>query len=841
MWKKPFTYFAIFLAAIFSLLVLAVATPHIIDATSRIHTALTRPITTTGLIFVESPEVYTRQRLVNDRYGQDAWLRSKLTEIDDEGTTFVDRRLVQQQFLAAGIGVSADPAAAADAGTAPAPTALPPIPDSDEISFRTKFDLQSAARDEIRQRILENALDDRHDLSGNTVFGLKFDTAVLPGSNTTLSPAVIVKMTSNPLDSLKRTPEQLVPLYGRWSSPVHLDSPDDPAGNDVEVVQTLDRHFDKWRSSIEQRLNDHKNTAREEFCGENKPALSIADRPLCISTQLSPTARSVLANVFSETKAVDEALSYVMRLPSEKISVGDDFLKRVYANAARECTTPDNQITVDEFLRENQATRNPFQLPLPWAQLFQLRLRYLQAPEEKFCKVAINLTLDGLEVPLAFVSNTPNRAEPSNKTGPDDPSQAGWLQVDCGASACAEMQKSVWVESRSQSLAAATKEAVDGVLTTPALDALLSEVSDSQLCFGRLSETDPWFYFGSAPPASQDYSSSCFAGESIQFRLGAYYFLRRMTEVESYTYAAFPRGDVTGVVTETLSSNSASAALNGLPGFSGRLAVGDASGTRATEAKPSMVNFASGRGPHTDKRELEKLFDFGWAIVKEGRKNPMMASQLVIVSVPAYLDSLELEVWQGFLDIDKAPTDRTQYNDLLLEQRVPFLMPSFEKRKFRLNIPPDYSALDGLVIGSNLVNGPRINDNALRKIYRLPSCSDLSIVIPGERLWRSTVVTLDDIKADKIEVMPDMLGILATFDAQTVQGILPPQTEGAADPGKDEFGQIDASAAPTVLPDPRRLVDRRLAVWTSEGNDYEDLRFEFHNEDCRLDGPSESE
>ena len=35
---------------------------------------------TFGVIHVDSPEIYTRERLVNDRYDQDHWLRQKLRE-----------------------------------------------------------------------------------------------------------------------------------------------------------------------------------------------------------------------------------------------------------------------------------------------------------------------------------------------------------------------------------------------------------------------------------------------------------------------------------------------------------------------------------------------------------------------------------------------------------------------------------------------------------------------------------------------------------------------------------------------------------------------------------------
>ena len=40
------------------------------------------PFLTTGRIYVESPGVYTRERLVNDRYSQDFWLKSQLMLLD---------------------------------------------------------------------------------------------------------------------------------------------------------------------------------------------------------------------------------------------------------------------------------------------------------------------------------------------------------------------------------------------------------------------------------------------------------------------------------------------------------------------------------------------------------------------------------------------------------------------------------------------------------------------------------------------------------------------------------------------------------------------------------------
>ena len=43
------------------------------------------------------------------------------------------------------------------------------------------------------------------------------------------------------------------------------------------------------------------------------------------------------------------------------------------------------------------------------------------------------------------------------------------------------------------------------------------------------------------------------------------------------------------------------------------------------------------------------------------------------------------------------------------------------------------------------------------------ACERAEIIVPGARLWRSTVVTLGSQKADEIFVLPDMNGIIVTF------------------------------------------------------------------------------
>jgi hypothetical protein len=75
--------------------------------------------------------------------------------------------------------------------------------------------------------------------------------------------------------------------------------------------------------------------------------------------------------------------------------------------------------------------------------------------------------------------------------------------------------------------------------------------------------------------------------------------------------------------------------------------------------------------------------------------------------------------------------------------------------------------------------------------YVLAACQPATIVIPGIRLWRSTRVTLGSQRADRIEVLPNMEGIIAYFD----EVLLP---------------RVDTGRSEGNVP---------LRVWTSEGMD----------------------
>jgi hypothetical protein len=145
-------------------------------------------------------------------------------------------------------------------------------------------------------------------------------------------------------------------------------------------------------------------------------------------------------------------------------------------------------------------------------------------------------------------------------------------------------------------------------------------------------------------------------------------------------------------------------------------------------------------------------------------------SGLALVSVPAWTNELSVHVDTGWVQGSGALTVTDSYD-------------------FTVPIPPDYEAFDAFVGGSRIRHEPRISNDLMPNWDVLEACSDVSIIIPGFRLWRSTVVTLGSQTASRITVLPNMRGIIASFE-NLFAGSVPRTSETA-----------------------------KLRVWTSEGVD----------------------
>lgn len=179
-----------------------------------------------GQIIVGSPTVYTRQRLVNDRLAQAAWLNDQLliTKTKDPNPTFrsIDQVRVRTvsdanklgfAFGADG-GSSRDQSPTSDGSTAQKQegkeAAIPTVDPTTSDLFRAK----NTYREEVRAEMMETQLDDRHDIRGNTIYRLAFNAAVLAGTRKDSLAVVTVKVAHDWEDD--KFANDYKELYAEW-------------------------------------------------------------------------------------------------------------------------------------------------------------------------------------------------------------------------------------------------------------------------------------------------------------------------------------------------------------------------------------------------------------------------------------------------------------------------------------------------------------------------------------------------------------------------------------------------------------------------------------------------
>jgi hypothetical protein len=168
------------------------------------------------------------------------------------------------------------------------------------------------------------------------------------------------------------------------------------------------------------------------------------------------------------------------------------------------------------------------------------------------------------------------------------------------------------------------------------------------------------------------------------------------------------------------------------------------------------------------KVAASKIPVFGWLItpprsseskVDKYRFQPLQKSLSALVSVPAWWREIDVEVKTGWMD----STGAIEYQACDDEKQNSQPRPLGGCYSYTIGLPVDMQLLDDLVVRSQN-RGPTIDALDVPQNVKLTRCQYASIEIPGNRLWRSSVVTLGGQEASRIVVLPNMRGILAIFD-----------------------------------------------------------------------------
>ena len=216
-----------------------------------VWTEPSRMYDTFGKIIVESPEVYTRERLVNDRLGHAVWLERQM-----EATKQV---LKEGQFrslegvwgrkttglMSWNMGRSQDRVNSRDqrvnAKTYVTDDTTPSTQEPGQQEFHREknpeessielFRAMNEYREHIRTELMQTKLDDRHDIDGNTLYRLNFNTTIVHGQRSDALAIVKVKL-------------------------AHGEGTEVSGENDDAELKYYEELLRDWSSELEVRLND---------------------------------------------------------------------------------------------------------------------------------------------------------------------------------------------------------------------------------------------------------------------------------------------------------------------------------------------------------------------------------------------------------------------------------------------------------------------------------------------------------------------------------------------------------------------------------------------------------
>lgn len=192
--RSAIKFFAIgvpgLLIALVSLIAIERLAPHSVTLSALWREA--RP--TSGLILVDEPQVYTRERLVNDRLREATWLQDLLfgtpalaaqQQFGGAHVSISDDQVFEARISRKALGQSEQPAGGTEkadhvaGGSSPADT-TPNRPSSAPVD---RFIDEERYRTLIRSALMATQLDDQHDIQGNTLYRLSFGVSMLPSSN----------------------------------------------------------------------------------------------------------------------------------------------------------------------------------------------------------------------------------------------------------------------------------------------------------------------------------------------------------------------------------------------------------------------------------------------------------------------------------------------------------------------------------------------------------------------------------------------------------------------------------------------------------------------------------
>ncbi|MCP4379832.1 MAG: hypothetical protein GY798_00115 [Hyphomicrobiales bacterium] len=683
----------------------------------------------TGAIYVDSPEVYTRERLINERLSEEAWLDDQLeAAATNEDFTSVENVIRRQLSLDLDQG---EPSGPVGAGGAEADTDGPSL-----IGFNDKFRLRSASRSLIRQRIIENKLDDRHDLEGNALYVLKFDSTVIS------APA------SGRMAQVK---VEILPPHGIDDAAVHADGEDltdeflrqirGRAGYRFESI------YDMWQESIDDRINNRIRVLYSRFLLEpldQKETTNIQN-----FAELSSGGPGPLALRLARREPLETMESLLDSVPEEE---RESYARRIKAYFARKAVAEVLGMAEDEIEIDLSSDYDPFH---------EYPINSRSVPDAL-----------GLTVRITNESAAPPRVH----VGPRF-IQLYVFDVECQVNPVVTDSQTIMFAGEVHRENEETSKLnffrlvrLDSPIEDESHD-LETIVSNAVIQFLNQERTSDagWNMFQIPVEYKNNIpffkvSEDCTEMYTLALNAGYYNFVRSVVDYNTYSYSVLPREGALPVVSD-ISSRYEYGSPGGL--FDGVLGVG----TRGAELRSYLTTFGDVAHRSADTRPLptddsqgstsrSEHFSpiVGW-IIDPGAKAPaaratgsfvtVNESILAIISVPAWWTEVRLALKKEWIEGSGTVIPAESANSDSIDGR----------RELTVRLPNRPELIDSLLVDSAR-SGPVISEIDATAIQ---TCDETPVLIIGQRLWRNTAVTVGSVKAQRVEVMPNMGGVVAYF------------------------------------------------------------------------------
>ena len=818
-------------------------------------------------ITVASPTVHTRERLLNDRFEQVSWLERELDLTNPPKAA----------------GLAPDPIAGATRADAEKPTdqdsfASDTLTATSRLSTQLRygagdprqlFEMMNGFRDVLRAERARAMLDDRHDVDNNTLDLFSFDATAMPRDNARGYAAVEVVLTREPHDlwvhaegfegAKRRLAEQknadLFDTYVGWLEKVRdlqqsnlgsltqaLDQVEVPNGrSDYETTLRIaacseyllahpahEKSEDKRREACRKTMigttpHDLDKNGQDGLADEASRAMRAIDEAVVPLTRQMNNNRAEIVRVAIWPQVASQLRSAAGSLLQQQggsrqdeeqakaLQDAADFPDRGAKSAAEivnECSNrpPDAEVDVVSFEIAQAVAR---------ATLVQDR----PLPQFPCSQIPRNASWRALFAIITSLDKAPKDATSSNLETNTDTSA---VPTSCLAAMLQEESLVRPTAEQPRNHGAALEEFFNIRVDRVANGCSITVQPKIDTLRPRAGVVDI--------PCKKEQPDTSNVLCRLDWRLEGPEYRDQPLEqpvTRAYGYSLSPR------LRQNVEVKANQNDTAGIGGAGAGFGLGSVRGLEYRGVEPEVVGFARPIPADAERRILGARF--GWLISpRPGREMtwsvPLEQAQLsAVVALPSWWRSALLQICNRFVP----------YKALANVVTDEFWQHERQCRVEMIRLPGSAADISRR-LGVDVLTTPYMEqwNSGPPVLYAGNTGEPTHLLITGERLWRNTIVTLGGQKADRIEVLPDMVGITATFDCvrkptsgSTGSNWTLGQRAGsnpAAKSSTEDYSRVMAprtsvgmastEAAPTLLDQPFNAFNVPVIVWTSEGH-----------------------